>query len=789
MVSKAAYLSAVKAYLQSVLSDEPPYFPLSFQPRSVYARDLFAAIPSLSLDEVVRSHRASSIIGPPGSGKTRALRDLAWTYCLDAQRGLQAKRTAGVAMPVYVPLRHFCTSLEKNPSTWQELILPPVNNALSQHGCEFASLQEFVTFLGGHYFILFLDGLNELSGGDARIFLDIVSSISLNCRIVISSRIREYPSERVDYPVYQVRPLEFPKQVKSFIRTVGNHYGLSLSEGRKVYKACERSPILRQLATNPYLLCQLCFAASLHSGSLPKGKAALLRFIERSMIQNQGRIRLVDAELALCRLAFNMHQSRVLSITVSEAISCLNQLGVQQLYPKDLIKKMTEARLLFQRRATSDSLNDTDQDILEYSHQIFQEFFAGTYVLQNKLKPCLALPQAQKKLKSTVLSHARSLWDWEVLSIAVASLAEFDFDSALRTIQLTCRRNCCLAALILSEVPDPQLNEDDERLTLLRQSVLKKLEGRLKIWAFVLPHLYKWLPLLTVMPVFIGLLILVRIPESRPLGEILANTPWGITLQLLFACVLGLCISAAYFRFLRLVYSYLDEIIFDKVVRQLIASLEVLRHHGGEERLRELYLRTECNPYMGDRMRSWLSSAAPIPMGRIPYVLAHLPRGLRLALIHKLADSPREDSVPQLLRLLSDLKAPERERDAVVGALNRILRKLGRDDLLFKHIIDSLCQHLRVEPSEKLKKKIRHVIEQPGTDEIIPDIWEFLREFLRKIRVIKWQLVGLLVLVALAVFVSTPRTPAFIDIKEIIILVVAFDQTFRIIYKIWRKSH
>lgn len=785
MVSKTTYLSAVEAYLRSLLSEEPPYFGLSFQPRSVYARDLFAAIPSLSLDEVVRSHRASSIIGPPGSGKTRASRDLAWTYCMDAQGALKAKRTADVAMPVYVPLRQFRTSLEKNPRTWQELILPPVNNALSQHGCEFASPNDFVTFLRRHYFILFLDGLNELSGGEARNFLDIVSSISLNCHIVISSRIREYPSERVDYPVYQVKPLDFSEQVPAFIRKVSNHYGLSLSEGHKVYKACNESPILRQLATNPYLLCQLCFAESLHLGSLPKGKAALLRFIERSMIQNQARIRLADAERALCRLAFHMHERRVLSITVGEAVSCLNQLGAQQLHPKDLIKKMTEARLLFQRRPTYDSLNDTDQDILEYSHQIFQEFFAGTYFLESKLKPICGLPQAEKNLKSTVLSHARSPWDWEVLSIAVAGLAEFDFDSALRTIQFTCRRNCCLAALILSEMPDPQPEEDDERLTLLRESILKKLEQRLKIWAFVLPHLYKLLPLLAVMPVFIGLLILVRVPESRPLGEILANTPWTITLQLLFACLLGICISAAYFRFLRLVYSYLDEIIFDKVVRQLIGSLEVLRHHGGEECLRELYLRTKCNPYMSDRMRSWLSLVAAVPMGRIPYVLARLPRGLRIALIHKLADSPEKDSVPELLRLLADIETTERERDAVVGTLNRILRKSGRGDPLFEHVLGSLYEHLRVEPSEKLKKKIRHVIENPGGP---PQAREFLREFLHKMRVIKWHLVGLLVLVALAVFMDTGRAPAFIVmIVRIILTVGALGTTFGMISKVWWK--
>lgn len=34
------YLSALRGYLETTLASQPPYFPLSFEPRSEYARQL-----------------------------------------------------------------------------------------------------------------------------------------------------------------------------------------------------------------------------------------------------------------------------------------------------------------------------------------------------------------------------------------------------------------------------------------------------------------------------------------------------------------------------------------------------------------------------------------------------------------------------------------------------------------------------------------------------------------------------------------------------------------------------
>ena len=729
------YVDALRRYLTTVDRDQPAYYPITFRPRSMGARQQLQESPRLPIEDVVTSGRNSAIVGPPGCGKSRALRQLAANLALSCL----SNHSSNAPVPLYLPLRYCSSKLDFDELDWQEVFLAPMKRTLGEFGLIIRSSDYLRELIRGRKPVLLVDGLNELSQRSIRPFLRLVSNIASRHSVVLSSRVREYPTERADYDAYEVNPLNFPEDVVSFVARLEQCFSLRDGDRQRLLNACNESPVLQNLSSNPYLLTQMCRAISIRSIQFPRDRSALIELIGRQMISSTP-LDVTRLENALSALAHSMHfEHHVLTLPAENALSLVSR---DRAEAEELLLGLQQAKLLIRHSEVSPGRSTLADSALEFSHQVFQEYYAGRALFDS-------VQQSRSRHKRAIRACMSSTWAWAPISVSIACRARQDETGALGLAAWLARRSPHLGALALSEVPVP-VHTPARELDKLLNSSIAGMQQLIRFWAFFLPHWYKWLPLIIVVTGVFGLHCVHHLHGMF--------TPPQLTSQnkpVLIMVSIGvlLTVPVLYFRSLHWIYAFLDERVFDRFVSRPLASLEQLQFRGGGNVLSNLRKRARGDPYMGYRMRSWICSTATATIGA-PQEAG--PNTLRVELadgsVLLLYGRPAHEQLLTVVDSLRKRSLTTAQRRKIVEWLIAELHILSRDDSLHSQITSVLCEHLEREAAGSLRRMIRKELKRYRAPSLTHVRWRLAA-----------GLLGLAALVSLTVALASSSSPTGID--------------------------
>jgi hypothetical protein len=709
----ATYLSAVDEYLDDLLAKDLPYFPLSFSPRDPLSRRAMSDITNPSLKKLAFLHSSLAIVGPPGAGKTRAVRDLAKVFCSSA---LRDPWSAG-PIPLYIPLRYLPGSIDPSTS-WADLLLAPLNHTLRNSACSFTNGNELALMLNERDFVMLIDGLNEISNDEALKVLNVLNTRPARTHIVLTSRIREYPTEYKEYAVYNIRTLSFPTEVRGFLRLAS--YKTNQTVSSRILRACEGDPALRQLATNPYMLSQL-FLVARKSLPLPHDRTSLLELVAEELVQEQpldeATVKAVLADIA-GEMQFVRH---ALELSVGAAVSSSRSSVSDPSRLTNVLTQLIDVRLLV--RSSNFSQNAPrelhKEDRIGFHHQVFQEFFAGVNLYEQVLRS--GKPNVVRR---AIKQYARSRWNWEAICTAVVLLARDQEQAAQQVRGWLVRTLPDLSAVIQSEIPESAASIG-YNLEFNKQ-LIDRLRQRIILWALWVPHCYNWLPALLIGVVLFGILSVHHVVESIDmLGNALyPDKGWTAFVSMVFG------LPIIYMLLLTAIYRKLDDLLFDRIVHPALDSLELLGFRGARETLRELRKRAMSNPFISQRMKEWIVSSPIVPL--VDVHERHILRGM-----WDLPENRRDITPEWVATVLDRLDAPgieETELVLVIDALRAALRILGSGEALYIEICDALQQYLKHAPRGRVRKHIATALqtaERPFVTRLVnhwkqkPALWVF----------------------------------------------------------------
>jgi hypothetical protein len=683
------YLSATDRYLDKILSTDLSYFPLSFTPRNSISQFTLARANKPSLKELVLTHSRLAIVGPPGAGKTRAARDLAKVFCTSILR----RPSLEGPVPLYIPLRHLPASTDHG-MIWADVFVAPLNYTLSAFDCHFATGQHLARIMRGRDLIILLDGLNEIHPHELRKVLSVLETLPARSHVVLTSRIREYPTEYKDYAVYDIQPLSFPTEVHGFLKHMLASDETRWTVSRNILRACEDDAALRHLATNSYLLSQLFHLA--HMGvSLPHDRTSLLELVVDNLVHELSLDENV-VKAFLVALAGEMQFKReTLKLSVGDVASIPRQ-GViaDPVHLTNMLAVLIDIRLLVGSSKSSHSVQREIQndDEIAFHHQVFQEYFAGVHLYEQQLRSATV-----RTARRAIQRYGKSRWNWEAICTAVVLLIRDGKRSARKMADWLVRTRPHLTALIQSEMPESAANIDYNLRA--NELLIKRLRRGAVFWALWIPHVYNWLPALLI---GIPLSVIWSVWPVAPSLSLSVDAGFpvaGLPVLIALACLLPI----TYMIFLSAIYNWLDDALFDRRVHLYLASLELLRFRGGREALRDLRMRATANPFITERMKSWIVSSPVVPLVDVgdQWILG-LPES-------------RKDVTPgwvaSLFERLNATATREADCFRVVEALSAALRILGSEEALHITICQGLRDYLKNAPKGRVRTRIVAALE------------------------------------------------------------------------------
>jgi hypothetical protein len=308
-----------------------------------------------SIEDAVEKHPQFVLAGSPGSGKTTALRKMAYDA---AQRRLAEPRTA--PLPLFLSLPAW-----KDSQSVDDLI-----RAAWPLGTDSSIMLKQGDVL------LYLDGLNEMGTtgpSKAKKLRDWLKENG-STRIVVTCRTEDYKEQlSIGLPLVEAEPLDAPrirlfaksyldpKRAAPFVSRVVPPEGASESQLRFWE---ERG--LFNLARNPYLLAALIYVHDrTPEGDLPRNMGTLFRMLVRALWERErvigtaGWIPLVEMQSSLAALAFSMiEKQKPTQVPIDYALPLIQ-----------------DEQLL--RAAQSANLLEVRGQQVRFYHQLAQEYFAA----------------------------------------------------------------------------------------------------------------------------------------------------------------------------------------------------------------------------------------------------------------------------------------------------------------------------------------------------------------------------------------------------------------------------
>ena len=334
------------------------------------------------------------IIGPPGTGKTTLLQNLALTLAANEQRQY------GV-MP-YIPIflyarNHTTTLVQASPPNLGELVQNLFSGLNPPHDWFQIKLRR------GKCLVL-IDGLDEIADQAQRKkvseWVDDQIKNYPHCRFVLTARPQGYRSTPLQRAaVLEIQPFN-STQVRTFLEnwylaneivSSGYEKGAQVQERAKrdandLMQRLAGSETLQVLAVNPLLLTMIAMVHR-YRGALPSGQVELYAEICDVLLGSWGRAKGIKEELLrpaqklilLRHLANHMMERHLRYISTEEAIKVIEgpfgRLG---------IRSNETVGFLLDIQAGSGLLIEREVGVWGFAHFTFQEYLTATYWLESR---------------------------------------------------------------------------------------------------------------------------------------------------------------------------------------------------------------------------------------------------------------------------------------------------------------------------------------------------------------------------------------------------------------------
>jgi HEAT repeat protein len=369
------------------------------------------------------------LIGKPGSGKSTALQRLLWE---DVQAIIHGEKRK---IPVLVELRNWDTSIET-------LIYKFLRRY--KHRVETNKIEDL---LSDGELLLLMDGLNELPSDEARDKVARFRQDYPETVMIFTTRDLGVGGNLGIDKQLEMQPLT-KTQMQKFVRNYLPEHGEQMLQ--------QLGSRLRELGETPLILKMLCDIFKLN-GEIPKSSGELFRQFDstvnklkedKEVVPIVEGLRRWKAEL-LQHLSFLMMQPENpqanptdfrLSISRSTAEVILEDfLKGRVEYPAQKAKDWLEG--LLKHCLLENKASESEQVLIQFHHQLFQEYYAAEYLL--RLLPNLS----DAKLKHDYLNYLK--WT-ESIAIALSLLE--DEGLAVRVVRLALDIDLMLGARLAGEV-------------------------------------------------------------------------------------------------------------------------------------------------------------------------------------------------------------------------------------------------------------------------------------------------------------------------------------------------
>lgn len=424
------------------------------KPKQAQGKQKEEKLEPLPLFEGVRQYADKHVLlrGKPGSGKSTALQKLLWE---DAEALIQGEKRK---IPVLVELRNWDTSVEK-------LIYKFLRKNKHRIG-----ISEIEDLLFDGELLLLMDGLNELPSDEARDNVARFRQDYSETPMIFTTRDLGVAGNLGIDKQLEIQPLT-ETQMREFVIAYLPQLGEEMLQ--------QLDNRLRELGETPLILKMMCDVFKL-SGEIPKNRGELFRKFDSEVNQLKEDketvpipegLRRWKRELLEC-LAFKMMQPENpqgnstdfrLSISRSETEAIFeNFLKGRVEFPakKEWLDGLLKHCLL------ESKASESEQVVIEFHHQLFQEYYAAEYLL--RLLPNVS----DRKLQRDYLN----LLKWTEAVALMLALVE-DETQALRVVRLGLEVDLMLGASLANKVGKEF--EEKTKNIITKSSVHEESEKRL----------------------------------------------------------------------------------------------------------------------------------------------------------------------------------------------------------------------------------------------------------------------------------------------------------------------
>ncbi len=393
------------------------------------------------------------LIGKPGSGKSTALQRLLWE---DAQAIIQGKKRI---IPVLVELRNWdediCTSVEYFICDFLE------------SGEESIDVSEIKKLLRNAKLLLLIDGFNELPSDEAQTKIKQFRKKYPETPMIFTTRDLDVGGNLGIDKQLQMQPLT-ENQMRKFVITYFPQDGEEMLQ--------QLGNRLRELGETPLILKMLCDVFQL-DGKIPKNRGQLFRQFDRKVngfkedketVPIPEGLRRWKGEL-LQYLAFEMMQPKNPQANYTDF-----RLSISRSQTEAILENFLKGRVDFSgKKEWLDGLlkhcllesktSESEQVVIEFHHQLFQEYYAAEYLLR------LLLNLSDEKLKHDYLN----LLKWTEPLALMLGLVE-DETQALQVVKLALEVDLMLDARLAGEVRKEFQEKTKSLISELKVAQIKK---------------------------------------------------------------------------------------------------------------------------------------------------------------------------------------------------------------------------------------------------------------------------------------------------------------------------
>ena len=314
------------------------------------------------------------IVGEGGSGKTIALRRLAYSLC-------EAFLSSGPTTPIPVYIK--ATDLARSTKRLIELVGDITSRYTPNENSCFS-----IDDLNSGLLVVLVDALDEVALDDDKSrILERISDFHSeypNCKVVVTTRdytyLRRLPQLKayIRYDISSLNLAQAGKIVDCAIR--GRRITGTASKESMQTSATE---ILRQLqdihgmALSPFLVTVFVASTDFAVKDIPPNiteifskftEMMLGRWDERKGLSQQFQYRIKD--FLLCKLAYKMHSERATSISVTECRDIFSELITE-------MGQTSDSNVLIDEIVYRSGVLQIEEDEVRFRHHLFQEYFAG----------------------------------------------------------------------------------------------------------------------------------------------------------------------------------------------------------------------------------------------------------------------------------------------------------------------------------------------------------------------------------------------------------------------------